>query len=178
MMIAFYQDYRYGVLRAVIGMLLGFFLIFHPTATMYLLIWILAGLLIAIGAVSVFYAFQEQNTQTYTILFSANGGLSFILGVLMMIFSHFFAGVFIYVLAAVLLLAALGLMIALSQLRRRVLVPLYTFVMPSLLVILSILLIFKPFKTMTGLITIFGVLFAVYALCEATHAIRLFKAGR
>ena len=176
MTIAFYQDYRYGILRAVIGLLLGIFLIFHPTSTIYMLIWILAGFLLAIGAVSVYYAFQEKKSSAYTILFGANGGISLIFGILMVIFPHFFAGVFIYVLAAVLLVAALVLMIARIQLKRRVLVPFYTFLMPSLLIILSILLVFKPFKTMEHLLTAFGVLFIVYALCEAVHALRLFKA--
>ena len=173
---AFYQDYRYGILRAVIGLSLGVFLIFNPTTIIYVLIWILAGLLMAIGAVSLYYAFQEKSTPVYITLFSANGGLSLLLGILMAIFPHFFAGVFMYVLAAVLLLAALGQIIALIQLKRRVLVPFYTFIVPSLLVTLSIFLVFKPFKTTASLLTVFGILFIVYALCEAVHVLRLYKA--
>ncbi|MCL1973741.1 MAG: DUF308 domain-containing protein, partial [Bacteroidetes bacterium] len=176
MTIAFYQDYRYGVLRSMIGLLLGVFLISTPSSTINLLIWILAGMLLAIGAVSVYYAFQEKKSLAYTILFGVNGGISLIFGLLMVLFPHFFAGLFIYVLAAVLFVAALVLVIARIQLRRRVLVPFYTFLVPSLLIVFSILLALRPFKTMNSLITAFGILFVVYALCEAVHTLRLFKA--
>jgi len=172
---AFYQDYRFGILRAVIGLLLGIFLIYNPTAALYMLTRILAGLLLTIGAVSVYYTFQEENTTSYTILFGINGGCSLLLGLLMAIFPHFFAGVFIYVLAAVLMLAALGQIIALIQLKRRVLVPFYTFILPSLLILLSLFLAFRPFKTTISLIVAFGILFVVYALGEAVHTLRLYK---
>ena len=176
MTITFYQDYRYGILRTVIGLFLGIFLIFNPTSTIDMLIWILAGLLLAIGAVSVYYAFQERKTPVYTILFGTNGVISIIFGILMVAFPHFFVGVFIFVLAAVLFVAALVLMIARIQLKRSALVPFYTFITPSLLIILSILMVCKPFRSMEHLVVVFGALFVVYALCEAVHALRLFKA--
>ena len=172
------SDYfiRYSILRGIMGIILGFFLIIRPEGSVITLVRLLAAVLL-VGGIFAFY-FALQNKKSRLLFLTSFAFLTF--GILLLLFPGSFTKFAMFLAGIVLLLSSLTQIVGIIQFRRThsIGLPWYVYINPLVIFILSIVILINPFRTAVTLAVFTGILFLAYAFTEILQAVveyRLFK---
>ena len=189
------SDYfiRYSILRGIMGLILGFFLIIRPEGSVITLVRLLAAVLLVGGIFAFYFALQNKKSEEKKVNETAGNpdkGLQRLLfltsfafltfGILLLLFPGSFTKFAMFLAGIVLLLSSLTQIVGIIQFRRThsIGLPLYVYINPLVIFILSIVILINPFRTAVTLAVFTGILFLAYAFTEILQAVveyRLFK---
>ncbi len=163
----------YGYVRAAIAIVAGVLLIIYPDVAVNTVIMIIGGLLIIIGGVSIALSFKDKNSHVNIMGF--NGFFDLLFGLVLLLFPSFFATLLIYVFGFIMLVFGIGEIANLASARRTLKFGIMYFILPFAIAACGVVMLFKPFESMTTLFMIFGVSLLVYGVSEFISTIKLRK---
>lgn len=161
---------------AIIAIIIGVVLIIYPATTLSMVIISIGALLLISSASSIVDYFKLKGRSlkpSQTMLF--NGGVSAIVGIVLIMSPLFFIGFLLSILSVLLLLGSLSQIISLVYAKNKgVIMPAYVFIVPLLLFILSIVMLtMSPEKMAVELTIMFGYGIVIYSVMELISYYRL-----
>ncbi len=161
------KNLRNAVVRSVFAILVGLIFIVWPELTMNYFVMAIGLCFILPGAFALFGFFaRKKNEGEPDPMFPLEGAGSIFFGLLLFIFPHFFAGIFMYVLGAVLLVAGLQQIIWLILARKWCNVPYGFYLLPILIFVTGLMILIYPFEAALNTFVLFGVTMLLYGLYE------------
>lgn len=166
-----------GVIRSVVIMLIGLLLIFLNVDGTRLLIRVLgvAFFLPALVSMINLYISRAQGKMLSKVLISVINVGSMAFGLWLMVAPTAFEGMFVKLMAALLLLFAVYQVVVIAMEQRNQVVPIWMFIAPLLLVVAAILLLSLQFDSLKTLSIIFGVMALVSGISDLVILLRLKK---
>lgn len=176
---------RYSVLRGLLGMALGVFLLINPEGSVSALIRLLAAILLIGGLFALYFAWKDsrQSPSSHPSGREPDKGLQRLLymtafifmafALFLLLFPRFFAGLAMFLTGIVLLLSSLTQITGIIQFRRThaIGLPWYIYINPVIICILSVVILVNPFEAAMTLAIFTGIICLVYALTEIIQAI-------
>ena len=157
-----------SVVRGVLTLLFGGCLLIWPGFTAGLIVKLIAGVLVAIGAVTLLSAVRaaSQTNSAIPVLVALNVGVYLIFGLLVFLFPKFFLSLIAFLFGGVLLVAGLSQVIGLYQGSKYAPVGGGMYIVPVAITICGIALFFSPRASTEMLTMIFGGAVALYGISE------------
>ena len=157
-----------SVVRGVLTILFGGCLLIWPGFTAGLIVKLIAGVLVAIGAVTLLSAVRaaSQTNSAIPVLVALNVGVYLIFGLLVFLFPNFFLSLIAFLFGGVLLVAGLSQVIGLYQGSKYAPVGGGMYIVPVAITICGIALFFSPRASTEMLTMIFGGAVALYGISE------------
>lgn len=157
-----------SVVRGVLTLLFGGCLLIWPGFTAGLIVKLIAGVLVAIGAVTLLSAVRaaSQTNSAIPVLVALNVGVYLIFGLLVFLFPNFFLSLIAFLFGGVLLVAGLSQVIGLYQGSKYAPVGGGMYIVPVAITICGIALFFSPRASTEMLTMIFGGAVALYGISE------------
>ena len=157
-----------SVVRGVLTLLFGGCLLIWPGFTSGLIVKLIAGVLVAIGAVTLLSAVRaaSQTNSAIPVLVALNVGVYLIFGLLVFLFPNFFLSLIAFLFGGVLLVAGLSQVIGLYQGSKYAPVGGGMYIIPVAITICGIALFFSPRASTEMLTMIFGGAVALYGISE------------
>ena len=157
-----------SVVRGVLTLLFGGCLLIWPGFTAGLIVKLIAGVLVAIGAVTLLSAVRaaSQTNSAIPVLVALNVGVYLIFGLLVFLFPNFFLSLIAFLFGGVLLVAGLSQVIGLYQGSKYAPVGGGMYIIPVAITICGIALFFSPRASTEMLTMIFGSAVALYGISE------------
>lgn len=148
-----------SILRSLFAIILGFVLVLWPeTAIIYLVITI--GILFILpGVFSVLHYFTRDKSEetASTRMFPVEGAGSILFGAWLVITPGFFVNILMYLLGALLVIAGIQQMVALTSFRKWQIVPWGFYILPLLILITGVTILAYPFGAAANTFILFGV---------------------
>ena len=166
------KSINYAIIRSLCALVIGVLLVAWPmTAVSYLVIAIGALFLVpGLYGISAFFINRrsgEERRGPFPIL--ALG--SALLGLWLMVMPGFFVEILMYVLGALLVLGGLSQLISFASARAYANVPMFVFVIPSLILVAGLVVLFNPFEVAAIPFMVLGISAIVYSLTDLTRMI-------
>ena len=157
-----------SVVRGVLTLLFVGCLLIWPGFTAGLIVKLIAGVLVAIGAVTLLSAVRaaSQTNSAIPVLVALNVGVYLIFGLLVFLFPNFFLSLIAFLFGGVLLVAGLSQVIGLYQGSKYAPVGGGMYIVPVAITICGIALFFSPRASTEMLTMIFGGAVALYGISE------------
>ena len=157
-----------SVVRGILTLLFGGCLLIWPGFTAGLIVKLIAGVLVAIGAVTLLSAVRaaSQTNSAIPVLVALNVGVYLIFGLLVFLFPNFFLSLIAFLFGGVLLVAGLSQVIGLYQGSKYAPVGGGMYIVPVAITICGIALFFSPRASTEMLTMIFGGAVALYGISE------------
>ena len=166
-----------SVVRGILTLLFGGCLLIWPGFTAGLIVKLIAGVLVAIGVVTLLSAVKaaSQTNSAIPVLVALNVGVYLIFGLLVFLFPTFFLSLIAFLFGGVLLVAGLSQVIGLYQGSKFAPVGGGMYIIPVAITICGIALFFSPRASTEMLTMIFGAAVALYGISELVAAWKLRK---
>ena len=166
-----------SVVRGILTLLFGGCLLIWPGFTAGLIVKLIAGVLVAIGMVTLLSAVKaaSQTKSAIPVLVALNVGVYLIFGLLVFLFPTFFLSLIAFLFGGVLLVAGLSQVIGLYQGSKFAPVGGGMYIIPVAITICGIALFFSPRASTEMLTMIFGAAVALYGISELVAAWKLRK---
>lgn len=159
------KNFQYMALLAII---VGIILVVYPETTLSIVIITIGAILILSSVASVmdYYKLKRNSLHpTPSMLF--NGVVSAVVGAILVMSPLFFIGFILTILSVLLLLGSLGQLFTLGYVKNKgTKVPAYVFIVPSLLLILSIIMLAAPIDSAKTITTMLGFGIIIYSSME------------
>lgn len=153
---------------ALIAMIVGIILVIYPERALSAVIITIGALLILSSAASIvdYYKLKGNSLHpTTSMLF--NGVVSAVVGVILVMSPLFFISFILTILSILLLLGSLGQLFSLVYVKNKgTKVPVYVFIVPSLLLILSIVMLAAPIDSAKTITSMLGFGIIIYSAME------------
>ncbi|HPQ55791.1 MAG TPA: DUF308 domain-containing protein [Bacteroidales bacterium] len=168
------SNIRYGILRSLLGIVLGLFLLMNPEGSVVTLVRIMAAIMLVGGLFSLYFAWkneaQDKGLQRMLYLSSV---VFLIFALLLLFFPKFFTGLTMFIAGLILLLSGILQLTNIFHFRKinAGALPWYIYLNPVLVVILAVVILLNPFNTAVTLAVFTGIFFMVYALTEIIQGI-------
>lgn len=178
--------------RGIISIIIGILLIQYREETMTWLTVSIGILFFLSGIISCAIYYSERRQADGLQVFDASGtplaplkptfplvGLgSIVLGVILAVMPNTFVSGLMYILAAMLILGAVGQFVALASIRRFVSIGAFFWVMPCLILLVAIFVMVKPMASASTPLLIIGYAMAIYGVTECINALKVSKANK
>ncbi len=166
-----------SVVRGIITLLFGGCLLAWPGFTAGLIVKLIAGVLVAIGVVTLLSAVKaaSQTKSAIPVLVALNVGVYLVFGLLVFLFPNFFLSLIAFLFGGVLLIAGLSQIIGLHQGSKYAPVGGGMYIVPVAITVCGIALFFSPRASTEMLTMIFGAAVALYGISELVAAWKLRK---
>ena len=166
-----------SVVRGILTLLFGGCLLIWPGFTAGLIVKLIAGVLVAIGVVTLLSAVKaaSQTKSVIPVLVALNVGVYLIFGLLVFLFPNFFLSLIAFLFGGVLLVAGLSQVIGLYQGSKFAPVGGGMYIIPVAITICGIALFFSPRASTEMLTMIFGAAVVLYGVSELVAAWKLRK---
>lgn len=164
-----------GVFRAVAAIVLGIIMVAMPSASLRILVQIVAAVLIASGLVSAVYGLANRRNGAFSLMIF-NSVVDVVLGVLMFCYPDFVAGFIIVVLGVALLLLGLLQIFTLVSASSFVRMGFWAYLFPVLCTAGGALIIFRPWNIGSALTLVAGIALLVYGVSELIASWKMRKA--
>lgn len=169
-----FYDRSYAYSRAIVAMLVGLLLLFWPDVVARSIVIVIGALLTLIGIFSFVFACKKTEGESQSAILSANAVVDIVLGIVIMIFNQFFAGMVMFLFAAILLLFGILQLLSLIQTHRISKIQGRFYLAPIMTILCGLVIFFNPFSTLEWLFIFFGISLVIYAIGEfaATKKLR------
>ena len=166
-----------SVVRGIITLLFGGCLLIWPGFTAGLIVKLIAGVLVAIGVVTLLSALQaaSQTQSAVPVLVAINVAVYLLFGLLVFLFPGFFLSLIAFLFGGVLLVAGLSQVIGLYQSSKYAPVMGGMYIIPVVITICGVALFFSPKTSTEALTMIFGGAVALYGISELVAVWKLRK---
>ena len=164
----------YGYYKSIIALVLGIVLVVWPESAVNLIIIVLGALALLFGTVSIVVSLKKEESESNKkSLLTMNGLASVVLGLVLIIFPTFFAGVVMFLFGAMLLVSGVFEISNLVSLKKSVDIPVSLFVGPVITALCGIIIFFNPFATTKLIFIFFGASLILYAITSylSTHKV-------
>lgn len=153
---------------AILAIIVGIILVIYPTTALTLVIVAIGALLLlsAIASIVDYYKLKKHNLHPSSSMI-INGVMSTIVGVILIVSPLFFVNFLLTLLSILLLLGSIGQFITLAYGRSKgAVIPIYMFIVPVLLLILSIVMLTAPQESAVTITSMFGFGIIIYSAME------------
>lgn len=178
-----------SLIRALCAIIMGALLIAYREQTITWLTMALGVLFLISGAVSCASYIASRRRKDEPQLFDAEGrqisgtkpsfpivGIgSIVLGIILVAIPNTFVAWLMYILAAVLILGALGQFVSLTSATRYASVGIFFWVLPTLILLIALIALVKPSAVASAPLLVIGWCMVVYGVTETINAIKIFK---
>ena len=156
-------------IMAIIAIILGVILVAYPSSSLSYIVISIGALLIISSAASIFeyYKLKRENRLSPSSSLFFNGVVSIIVGCLLISSPLFFIGFLLTILSIILFVASFGQLVMLWKMRTNgIKVIGYIFIVPSLILITSTVMIFAPINSASSITMMFGAGLIIYSTME------------
>lgn len=154
----------YGFVRALIALLAGLVLVIWPEFIKTHIVIILGILILAIGVFTlvVYQLRRDKAERSFVLVF--NSAVTMLFGLVLLIFPNFFAKLLVFVFGLCLLVAGVGDLVFLLGIRKRVSIPKWCFLGPTITSVLGVVMFFFPNAGGNLLFILFGITLLIYSV--------------
>ncbi|MCF0178598.1 MAG: DUF308 domain-containing protein [Bacteroidales bacterium] len=163
----------YGIVRSVIGLVLGIMITSWPQKAEATIVYIIGGALLLIGGISIGLSFRER--AKHDGLMNINGIIDILLGIILVIFPGFFFGFLVYLFGAILLFFGISQLSALLSVRGQVPVSWLTLIFPIIISIIGLVFIIRPDMVREIIFQLFGIGLIAYSIAELISTLKMRK---
>lgn len=164
-----YSKPKYFQVMAIVAIIVGIILVAYPvTALSYIVITVGALLIISAASSLVeYYRLKNERSIAPSTSIVLNSVVTILIGGLLIISPLFVIDVLVKILSIILLIASGTQLVTFLTLKsKKVIVPMYMFIAPSILLIASLIMIFASIQSVATIIMMFGVGIIIYAAVE------------
>lgn len=159
-----------SVMRCFLAIIVGLIFILWSELTMTYFVMAIGLCFVLPGAFVLFgYLTRKRNEGEPDPMFPLEAAGSIFLGLSLIVFPHFFAGIFMYVLGAILLVAGIQQTSWLILAHKWCKVPYGFYLLPILIFVTGLMILIHPFETASNTFVVFGVAILLYGLSELVH---------
>ena len=168
------SNIRYGILRSLLGIVLGIFLLMNPEGSVVTLVRIMAAIMLVGGLFSLYFAWKnETGDKGLQRMLYLSSFVFLIFAILLLIFPRFFTGLTMFIAGLILLLSGILQLAHIFHFRKsnEARLPWFIYLNPVLVIILAVVILLNPFNTAVTLTLFAGIFFLIYALTEIIQCI-------
>ena len=168
------SNIRYGILRSLLGIILGLFLLMNPEGSVVTLVRIMAAVMLTGGLFSLYFAWKnETGDKGLQRMLYLSSFVFLIFAILLLIFPRFFTGLTMFIAGLILLLSGILQLAHIFHFRKsnEARLPWFIYLNPVLVIILAVVILLNPFNTAVTLTLFAGIFFLIYALTEIIQCI-------
>jgi uncharacterized membrane protein HdeD (DUF308 family) len=168
------SNIRYGILRSLLGIVLGLFLLINPEGSVVTLVRIMAAVMLTGGLFSLYFAWKnETGDKGLQRMLYLSSFVFLIFAILLLIFPRFFTGLTMFLAGLILLISGILQLAHIFHFRKsnEARLPWFIYLNPVLVIILAVVILLNPFNTAVTLTIFAGVFFLIYALTEIIQCI-------
>lgn len=169
-----YKNKFSGFIRAIVAIALGVVMVVHKESAGELVAQIFAAFLMATGFVSFLFGFKDKKEGEIRML-NLNGVVNIILGVLLFCFASDVQNIVWVLIGLALLLFGLFHLVILYLARKMFQISPWSFLIPTLVAALGLVLVFRPSFLGNTLGLIAGISLILYGLSELFSTLRMRK---
>ena len=159
------SGFRSSLYRAIVAIVLGVVLVVWPDVAMQYIIMFIGGMFLVTGLLAFILSNRNHEEHRRSLVpFSGIGSMA--LGVLLLAYPDFFTTIFMFILAFILILAAVGQFVSLAAARRFGVVSPLSYLYATLILIAGIVVMFNPFTTAEGVFILFGITAIFYGITD------------
>lgn len=156
-----------GILRGVLALVVGLVLVMWPESAVIYMIMVIGACFLLPGIYSIVgYFLRNKEDETASPLFPLEGLGSLLFGGWLLLMPGFFAGILMYLLGAVLILAGIQQIGTLVRARKWSAVPYGFYILPSLILLVGVVILVYPMDVMANTLMIFGIATLFYGANE------------
>ena len=156
-------------MMAIVAIILGIILVAYPTTSLFYIVITIGALLILSSTASIieYYKLKKERKLSPSSTLMFNSVVSIIVGSILVTSPLFFIGFLLTILSVLLFIVSLGQLVMLWDMRTKgVNVIGYIFIVPSLLLITSTIMIFAPINSASTITMMFGLGIIFYSAME------------
>ncbi len=161
-----FESYRNAIYRAVLSILLGIVLIIWPGAAPRFIIMLIGVIFLGTGLISFWNTYRNKKENQHSGIYSVSIIGAVILGLLLICMPSVFVAISMFVLGIVLVFAAIGQFVTLIAARQYGYVASVSYVFPVLILLAGIVIVFNPFKSIEGIMIMFGITSVFYGITD------------
>lgn len=168
------SNIRYGILRSILGIVLGIFLLINPEGSVLTLVRIMAAFMLIGGLFSLYFAWKnETGDKGLQRMLYLSSFVFLIFSLLLLSFPKFFTGLTMFIAGLILLLSGILQFTNIFHFRKvsTSSLPWFIYLNPVLVFILAVVILVNPFNTAVTLTMFTGVFFLIYALTEIIQSV-------
>ena len=168
------SNIRYGILRSLLGIVLGIFLLINPEGSVVTLVRIMAAVMLTGGLFSLYFAWKnETGDKGLQRMLYLSSFVFLIFAILLLIFPRFFTGLTMFIAGLILLLSGILQLAHIFHFRKsnEARLPWFIYLNPVLVIILAVVILLNPFNTAVTLTLFAGIFFLIYAMTEIIQCI-------
>ncbi len=169
-----YKNKFSGFIRAIVAIALGVVMVVHKESAGELVAQIFAAFLVATGVVSFLFGFKDKKEGEIRML-NLNGVVNIILGVLLFCFASDVQNIVWVLIGLALLLFGLFHLVILYLARKMFQISPWSFLIPTVVAVLGLVLVFRPSFLGNTLGLIAGISLILYGLSELFSTLRMRK---
>ena len=169
-----YKNKFSGFIRAIVAIALGVVMVVHKESAGELVAQIFAAFLVATGVVSFLFGFKDKKEGEIRML-NLNGVVNIILGVLLFCFASDVQNIVWVLIGLALLLFGLFHLVILYLARKMFQISPWSFLIPTVVAALGLVLVFRPSFLGNTLGLIAGISLILYGLSELFSTLRMRK---
>ena len=159
------SGFRSSLYRAIVAIVLGVVLVVWPDVAMQYIIMFIGGMFLVTGLLAFILSNRNHEEHRRSLVpFSGIGSMA--LGVLLLAYPDFFTTIFMFILAFILILAAVGQFVSLAAARRFGVVSPLSYLYATLILVAGIVVMFNPFTTAEGVFILFGITAIFYGITD------------
>ena len=154
-----------GWLRAITAIVLGIIMVSKPETSLIIVVKVLAAFLIASGIVSLVYGIINRQRGALSLMVT-NAVVDIALGVVLFIFPKEIASFMLILIGILVLIFGISQIAVLISASRVVSSSFAVYILPSLCIIGGIVLLIRPFDSISALVLLAGIAVLVYGVSE------------
>lgn len=173
------SGFRSALYRAIVSLVLGIILVIWPDVALQYIIMFVGIMFLITGLVAFIVSNRNHEEHRKSLVpFSGIGSMAF--GVLLLAFPAFFTTIFMFILAFILVLAAVGQFVTIATAKKFGYVSPLSYLYATLILIAGIVVLFNPFTTAESVFILFGITAIFYGITDllnqwTIHKIRKMK---
>jgi membrane protein HdeD len=164
----------YGILRSLLAIVLGIFLLVNPESSVLTLVRIMAAFMLIGGLFSLYFAWKnETGDKGLQRMLYVSSFVFLVFALLLLFFPKFFTGLTMFIAGLILLLSGILQLTHIFHFRKvnTSKLPWFIYLNPVIVIILAVVILVNPFDTAVTLTMFAGVFFLIYALTEIIQSV-------
>lgn len=164
-----------NLIRGIVSIAVGIFIIVVPGLTIDLVIQFLGGLLIFDGLINLIINMINKSKQQSIMFIVPRGTSSLIFGAILVLFPSFIVGIFVFLIGFILIIAG-GSQLAAQFSGRKIMGLSWLIVILSFIALLAgFFMLTNPFKSAMTILIFFGAMIALYGVGEIVWSFKIRK---
>ena len=164
-----------GVLRAVTAIAVGAVMVWSKANALNIAVQIIAAFLIASGVVSMIVGYRNKENGLLGLM-GVNTVVDILIGLLLLFFPGFFAGLLVYLIAFVLVMLGFMQLLSLGSANQVLRMGVFAFIMPVIVLLLGLFLFLRPSFVGETIGILAGVALIFYGVTELFSSWKMRKA--